>query len=337
MLRVCKVLPDKRQNRNTGEYTVKRIHGILALMVLVMLASCMFFNTDAYCAKKNKDKTTVSDNTAENSEGAAGADTAKTEEQNGDETTADGEATSDKETPADDLTGKNAETVSGDEIADDAVSGNKAYTKKQKKWLDKVMADTDKYIPVYAGPGDGTDIIGRMYENSVATVKKVGKKFTKVKSGAIKGYILNDDCIYGIDALKHKKQLKKEKTRLTLGGIYTPLIEFDEEDRNLLGAIIYCEGGYEIYEGQVAVGAVVMNRLESSLFPDTLDGVIYQKYQFGPASSGLLEKTLAEEIKESCLEAAEDAFYGVDPTNGAFYFRRVGYTDGIEIGNHVFF
>ncbi len=316
---------------------MKRVHGILAFAVLALLASVMFFHTDAYCAKKNKDKAVVSDNTAADAEGTVGTDSTESKDQTGDETTSDEETTADTETPADALTGKNAETVSGDEMADDAVSGNKAYTKKQKKWLNKVMADTDKYIPVYAGPGADTDIVGRMYENSVATVKKVGKKYTKVKSGAVKGYILNEDSIYGIDALKHKKQLKKEKTRLTLSGIYTPLIEFDEEDRNLLGAIIYCEGGYEIYEGQVAVGAVVMNRLESSLFPDTLEGVIYQKYQFGPASSGLLEKTLAEEIKESCLEAAEDAFYGVDPTNGAFYFRRVGYTDGIEIGNHVFF
>ena len=301
---------------------MKRIHGILALALLVFVTSTVAFSTDAQCAKKHKDKTAVSENSAESDTVAKDEDvSADTDQSKSSDTSGD---TGNVENPDDGISG-------------DTVSGNVTYTKKQKRWLDKVMVKTDRYVPVYAEAKEGAEIVGRMYSNSVAKVKKIGKKYTKVKSKAVKGYILNDDCIYGIDALEHKKEVKKENPAFTLGGIYTALTDYSEEDLKLLGAIIYCEGGYEIYEGQVAVGAVVMNRMRSELFPDTIEGVIYQKYQFGPASSGLLEKTLEGDIKESCIEAAEDALYGVDPTKGAFYFRRVGYTQGIEIGNHVFF
>lgn len=279
---------------------------------MVVIVSAFAVSTDTLYAKKNKDKTVVSENTvADTEDAAAGSDAAH------------------------DVSGN--ETVSGDAVGEDAVSDNTVYTKKQKKWLDRVMADTDEYVPVFAKADAESGVVGRMYKNSVAKVIKVGKKFTKVKSGKVKGYIANSSCIYGLDALDHKKALKKEDKGLKLCGIRTPLIEYTEEEEKLLAAIIYCESGYEIYEGQVAVGAVVMNRMQSSKFPDTIEEVIYQRYQFGPASSGLLEKTLQGDIKESCIQAAQDALYDVDPTNGSFYFRRVGYTEGIEIGNHVFF
>ncbi len=294
---------------------MKRIHGIMAFVVLFVMASSFAFCSEAQCAKKDKHK-------AE----AAVSENAVSDETDGAEETSD--ASEDEDAGA---------VVSGDETPADTVSGDNVYTKKQKAWLNKVMVKTDSFIPVYSKANDDSDIVGRMYPNSVAKVKKIGKKFTKVKSGATKGYILNDDCIYGTDALAHKKEKKKEDREFALCGIRTPLIEYTEDEVKLLAAIIYCEGGYEIYDGQVAVGAVVLNRVLSTSFPNTIEDVIYQKYQFGPASSGLLEKALQGDIKESCLQAAEDALYGVDPTKGAFYFRRVGYTDGIEIGNHVFF
>ena len=305
---------------------MKRIHGIVVFVMLFTLALTFTFSTDALCAKKNKNKkTAVSENTV-------------TEASADDETSEEAEDTETDENTEDTETVDNTEkTDEADQVSGNAVSGDTVYTKKQKKWLKKVMVDTEEFVPVLDVPNSDGVVIGRMYKNSVAKVKKVGKKYTKIKSGAVKGYILNDDCIYGIDALGHKKELKKENSNLTITGVMTPLFDYTEDDQKLLAALIYCEGGYEIYDGQVAVGAVVMNRMESTLFPDTMEGVIYQKYQFGPASSGLLEKALQSDIKESCLQAAEDAFYGVDPTKGAFYFRRVGYTEGIEIGNHVFF
>ena len=59
-----------------------------------------------------------------------------------------------------------------------------------------------------------------------------------------------------------------------------------------MAAIIYCEAGAEPYQGKVAVGAVIMNRVRSSRFPNTISGVIYQKGQFGPAITGKLGRVL---------------------------------------------
>ena len=104
----------------------------------------------------------------------------------------------------------------------------------------------------------------------------------------------------------------------------------------LLAALIQCEAGGEPYTGQVAVGAVVLNRVESSAFPNTISGVIYQSGQFGPVSNGSLARTLSTgAISSSCYAAAQDALAGSDPVSGATHFG-CG-TSGIKIGGHYFF
>lgn len=109
------------------------------------------------------------------------------------------------------------------------------------------------------------------------------------------------------------------------------------DEVTLLGALIQCEAGGECYEGQVAVGAVVMNRLRSG-FAGSISGVIYQSGQFTPVASGALARTLANGVSGSCLQAAQEAINGVDNVNGALSFRNVrSGRSGIVIGNHVFF
>ena len=110
------------------------------------------------------------------------------------------------------------------------------------------------------------------------------------------------------------------------------------DEVTLLAAIIQCEAGGEAYEGQVAVGAVVMNRVKSSRFPNTIEGVIYQKGQFTPVQTGVLARRLAGTIKQSCYDAAREALAGVDNTGGALFFctKRPGKT-GLEMGCHVFY
>ncbi len=76
-----------------------------------------------------------------------------------------------------------------------------------------------------------------------------------------------------------------------------PSIEVSSDDLNLLAAIIYCEAGNQSREGKVAVGAVVMNRVASSLFPNTIYDVIYQSGQFTPAYSGALANAQSREGK----------------------------------------
>ena len=109
------------------------------------------------------------------------------------------------------------------------------------------------------------------------------------------------------------------------------------DDVTLLAALIQCEAGNESYEGQVAVGAVVMNRVRSGGYPGSVSGVIYQPSQFGPAGRGMVASVAANGPKASCIQAAQAALGGADNTGGATCFRNVscGHA-GVVIGNHVF-
>ena len=117
-------------------------------------------------------------------------------------------------------------------------------------------------------------------------------------------------------------------------------VSFAEGDRYLLANLIYCEAGGESYTGQVAVGAVVINRVLSSVFPDTVTGVIYQSGQFQPVGSGRLALALAEgRATASCYQAADEAMGGTTTVGNCVYFRTP--VDGIEpkyrIGGHIFY
>ena len=90
-------------------------------------------------------------------------------------------------------------------------------------------------------------------------------------------------------------------------------ISFTATDLDLMAAIIECEAGGEPYVGKVAVGAVVLNRVKSSLFPDTVAGVLYQNRQFSPVGSGRFAIVLARGANASCYEAAQEAMNGSSP------------------------
>lgn len=111
----------------------------------------------------------------------------------------------------------------------------------------------------------------------------------------------------------------------------------DASDATLLAALIQCEAGSDVYEGQVAVGAVVMNRVMSSAYPNTIRDVIFASGQFTPAGSGKLGRVIASgNIWDSCKRAAADAMAGVSPVGSATRFRRAGNREGIVVGHHVF-
>ncbi len=112
-------------------------------------------------------------------------------------------------------------------------------------------------------------------------------------------------------------------------------------DEYLLAKLIYGEARGESYVGQVAVGAVVMNRIKSSSFPNTMSGVIYQSYAFTAVADGQINLTPNETAKK----AAKDAMNGWDPTYGAIYYYNPKTATSswifsrqttITIGNHVF-
>lgn len=107
-------------------------------------------------------------------------------------------------------------------------------------------------------------------------------------------------------------------------------------DLGLLAAIIQCEAGGESYEGKVAVGAVVMNRVRSGSFPNSITDVVYQGGQFSPVASGGLSQVLAGGARSDCYEAAQAALNGENPIGDCLYFNS-GQGQGIQIGNQHFY
>ena len=106
-------------------------------------------------------------------------------------------------------------------------------------------------------------------------------------------------------------------------------------EQELLAALIYCEAGNQPYEGQVAVGAVVMNRVRSGSYPNTITDVIYQSGQFGPAMTGWLDSVLASGgYSDTARQAAADAIAGSNPIGDCLYFGNGNW--GIQIGDHYF-
>lgn len=116
-------------------------------------------------------------------------------------------------------------------------------------------------------------------------------------------------------------------------------VSFADGDRKLLANLIYCEAGAEPDEGKLAVGAVVINRVLSSKFPDTVVGVIYQSKQFSPVGSGRLDLYLSvDKATASCYQAADQAMAGVTNVGSCLFFRTpIPGLTGINIGGHVFY
>ena len=141
---------------------------------------------------------------------------------------------------------------------------------------------------LYSGNVDG--IYGSQTEAAV-------KRFQKQQG-------LSVDGIAGPQALK--------KLGITVGSIP----QANEANVNLLARIISAEARGEPYEGQVAVGAVILNRIEHPSFPDTLSGVIYQPGAFTAITDGQFN----EPVAESAYRAARDALNGTDPSGGAIYY-----------------
>lgn len=104
--------------------------------------------------------------------------------------------------------------------------------------------------------------------------------------------------------------------------------DYTSSDLYLLAKTIYAEGRGEPYAGQVAIGAVILNRVRSSAFPNTLAGVVYQKNAFTAVSDGQINLT----PDDTAIRAARDAANGWDPTGGAIYY----YNPAIATSNWIF-
>ena len=302
-------------------------------------------------------------------------------------------------------------------------------TEEEALWQNRLMADVNDYLYVRASADADAEIVGKLYKGDVAEIQEEGSGWTHVASGNVDGYVNNDYCVTGTEALAYAQQnfdteaevltnglrirseadenasvitavsegttLKVDSgvetddqwvavvyggttryvsadyvaTSLALGEgitieeeqaelawiaeeeaakkaaqvtevttVQNAAVEATVDDVTLLAALIQCEAGNECYEGQLAVGAVVMNRVRSGRYAGSIYGVIYQAGQFPPAGRGAVASIAANGPKSSCIQAAQEALNGADNTGGATCFSRAssGHA-GVVIGNHVFY
>lgn len=156
------------------------------------------------------------------------------------------------------------------------------------------------------------------------------------------GFVLSEcvDITFVIDAGETLEEIKIREEKEREAKRHKKFSEYstDEGTLMLLAALIQCEAGGESYEGQVAVGAVVMNRVRSGAYPSTIYGVIFASGQFTPAMTGRLDQLYESgNIKQSCISAAKEALAGTSNVGDCTHFRRNDGRDGIVIGNHVFY
>ncbi|MDY2880063.1 MAG: spore cortex-lytic enzyme [Candidatus Borkfalkiaceae bacterium] len=185
-----------------------------------------------------------------------------------------------------------------------------------------------------------------------ATVKQIQQKLKNwgYYTGAVDG-IFGSQTRKAVVYFQSKNGLVADgivgtKTLAALGIVVTNTQQtansaYSSSDTNLLARLIYAEARGEPYTGQVAVGAVVLNRVKSSSFPNTISGVIYQPYAFTCVQDGQIN--LAPD--QTALSAAKDAMNGWDPSYGSLYYYNPAVATSkwifsrktvVTIGEHVF-
>ena len=145
-----------------------------------------------------------------------------------------------------------------------------------------------------------------------------------------------------IEIAKQIAQEQEQSGETTPEDTSGALSGYTEAALKLMAAIIQAEAGGESYAGKLAVGTVVMNRVMSSKFPNTLSGVIYQTNQFQPVRDGHLALILERGPNETCINAAREVLNGYRSGDWLFFMTQkwadhYGITGYTMIGNHAFF
>lgn len=313
-----------------------------------------------------------------------------------------------------------------------------------QEWQNYMMPKVEEYLNVRVEPNIEAAIAGKLEKGDRATVLERGEEWTKIESGKLTGYVSNQYCLFGADALTYAKEncrtiattttdgLRIREEQSTDSKIIKRLDEGDKlvvdrsaeteegwvavrhndctyyvsadyvtvalevgtgltnaeieeiarqeaarareeaelarleaerkakeeqarkeaaekvakdnsalkeiDDLTLMAAIIYCEAGAEPYETQLAVGAVIVNRMHSSRFGGTLYEVLSRPGQFTPYRTGKLAKAVAQsKATPSCYDAARAALAGEDNTDGCLFFNDYnGTKEGIRYGGMVF-
>lgn len=191
-------------------------------------------------------------------------------------------------------------------------------------------------------PHTDADVLGLMaQDDELEIIEEVDDDWISVEYDEQVGYVSAEyvDLDFHIDegetliAIKKREEAERQaKLTANRGAVVV-----GGDDTRLLAALIYCEAGNETYNGQLAVGAVVMNRVRSGAYPNTISGVIFASGQFTPALNGKVARVYTSgNIPESCYQAATASINGETNVGGATHFRRAGNHDGIQVDNQVF-
>ena len=111
----------------------------------------------------------------------------------------------------------------------------------------------------------------------------------------------------------------------------------NSSDVAVLAALVQLEAGGESYEGKLAVASVVMNRVRSGSYPNSVSGVVYQSGQFPPASGARMAALVSGGAGADCVKAAKQAIGGVSNVGNLTHFRAAGLGGSLVIGNHAFY
>lgn len=197
-------------------------------------------------------------------------------------------------------------------------------------------------LRVRTEPGTDSSILGFLPDGEIIEVLNNDGEWVCIDFEGKDGYVSSEfvtldfqiDAGETMEEIKAREAAEAEAKRHVNYGEYTT----DADTTLLLAALIQCEAGGEGYEGQLAVGAVVMNRVRSGAYPDSIHGVIYASGQFTPAMNGKLNRLYESgRINSGCIQAAQEALSGVSNIGDLTHFRRNNGREGIVIGNHVFY
>ena len=177
--------------------------------------------------------------------------------------------------------------------------------------------------------------VGTLTQNGEVSVFGEEADWYQIQYSGSSAYV-HADYVTLSEQLKGAVSMEEYQASQTVSAGSSSVISADSNDVAMLAALIECEAGGESYTGMVAVGAVVVNRVNSGSFPNSISGVIYQSGQFTPVATGTFQSVLARGARSDCYAAAQAALAGESPVGGCLYFNS-GYGSGIQIGYQHFY
>lgn len=173
-----------------------------------------------------------------------------------------------------------------------------------------------------------------LYQNTYLTIESESNGWYKVSTTS------NGKTVSGYVSADYVQKVSDDEANDATNTSSVIAATADEEP--LLAAVVYCEAGNQSYEGQLAVANVVINRVKSSLFPNTIKEVIFAPGQFMPATSPRLNAALQNGVPASCTQAAKDAIAGNNNVEGFYFFLSGPFNvpnvaETLVIGDHTFY